>query len=258
MGGRGGAGSRNSAPDEFSGALGNRTFVSDQYKAIAELIKGQPSQYNKNLIKSIVNPEYDMFRSNKYSKNCALCTLASALRLKGYDVEAMPRDKDWRGPANVFDVDYSNKNNYILGSDQDRKYTGEPSKMVMRDSQGNKLKGLQLYHKNQYIKDIPVMPKSASAAAKAINDKVKTWGNGAFGEMSVTWKGGKSAHSVLIFNENGKATIYDSQTHKVHRDVEKYLSGTMPRRTSIQRLDNAPVKSGIKDLDKMVKRRKTK
>lgn len=247
MGGRGGGGARNSAPaDEFSGALGTRAAVNIKDK-ITQVLDGQASKYNRNMIKSLVNPEYSPW-DEAYSRNCALCTVATVLQLKGYDVEAMPRDKDWRGSVNVFDVDYSNKDNYILSGGDTRR--GEPTPMAM----GGKNK--QIYYNGRTIKDVPTTPASVPKAAKMITDKIKSWGNGAFGEMRVSWKTG-GAHSVVLMNVGGKPIIYDSQNHKTYNDFNKYLNQTEVLHTSIRRLDNASVKSHIasSELGKMVKRK---
>ena len=249
MGGRGNGGARNSAPDEFIGALGSRTAVNIKDK-LTQILDGQASKYNTNMIKSIVNPEYSPW-DKAYSRNCALCTLATTLQLKGYDVEAMPRDKEWRGSVYVYDIDYSNKDNYILNGNGNG-WIGEPTPMTMYGS-----KDKQIYHKGQYVKNIPIAPASVTKATQMITDKIKSWGSGAFGEMRVAWKTG-GGHSVVLLNMGGKPVIYDSQNHKTYSDFEKYLSRTKVSHTSIHRLDNASIKSDIKDLDKMVKRRKTK
>lgn len=120
--------------------------------------------------------------------------------------------------------------------------------------------GTQVYLKGgQYIKNVPTMPRGPKATAEAIEKKVKGWGDGAFGEIKVTWKGG-SAHSILVMNHKGSVIIYDSQIHGRVKNPEKYFSKTNSNNTSLVRLDNAPIKSGVTDdtLNKMVRRRKSK
>lgn len=254
MGGRGNSALRNSAKsaDEFGGKLGTRETV-DVEKKIATLLEGQPSPYNKNLTKSIVNPEYNILTKDEWSRNCALCTVATALQLRGYDVEAAPKDKTWRGVNNVFDVDYTNKNNYILPVSPD--YDDEGPKALPMFKNGKKLASYQTYTKGRKVENIQTMPNDVSEATQAITEKVKSWGNGAYGEMSVSWKT-HGAHSVVIYNDNGEVKIYDSQSHKKFSVLGGYLNRTNVGMTTITRLDNAPIKKSIADLDKIVKRRK--
>ena len=118
MGGRGSGATRNSSTsnkpvDEFGGRLGTREAVNVESK-MATILEGQSSPYNRNLKKSLVNPEYNALIKNAYARNCALCTTATALQLMGYDVEAMPRAEKWRGVNNVFNIDYTTPANYIM------------------------------------------------------------------------------------------------------------------------------------------------
>ena len=252
MGGRGNGAARNSttpAPDEFSGMLGTRATV-DVEKKMQEILEGKPSKYNTSLIKSVVNPEYNMLRKDKYSKNCAICTAATALQMRGYDVIAQGRDKDvWRGVPDVFDVDFTDKGNYIAGTKKDYS-TYTP--YAVSD------KGVYHYidkKTGKTINNIQVMPDNAAEAHKVIQDKVKSWGNGAYGEMNVSWLRG-GAHSVIIYNQNGVAKVYDSQSHKKIVNLESYLERTHVGMTEVVRLDNARVKAnvGSYELNKMFKR----
>lgn len=200
-----------------------------------------------------INPNYKRGQKGdeytKWHKNCALCTVATALQAQGYDVEAGPRDKTWRGTSTVFNINYQNKDNYILGDSGH--YTNNAPKVNTRRN-GSKY----IFDPNgsNIIEDPPVMPKGAKAAAGAITEKVLGWGNGAVGELSVSWKNRSSWHSVAIYNDNGIVIIYDGQDNSKEVDLEKFLKGTWAQRTCLQRLDNAPLRDNVeKALGKMVK-----
>ena len=218
--------------DEFNGYFGER-YEED---AIERLTWAN----NDN----IINPNYA--QSTLYRKNCALCATAVPLLARGYDIEAMPRDVDqWRGFNSIFDVDYSNPNNYML-SGSTYNMMGMPSK-------------LRISHDPNYnIKenDIPTAPRGSQRVAQAVIDKAKKWGNGGIGVMNVKWKDANSAHAVNIINQNGNVFIYDSQSNRVIHDIPKYLSRTVANHTTLVRLDNASVKKNIDNetLSKMFKK----
>ena len=188
----------------------------------------------------VINPEY--YSATKgYNDNCALVSTAAALYAMGYDVEAMPRDTIWRGFDTVFEVDYSNPDNYIAGSGT-RNSTGIP-------------RASRLWSKYNNVSE---MPMGAKAAAEAIESKVKSWGSGSFGVMNVVWKNSNSAHVVNIFNKNGKVVVYDFQSNREIKDLQAYLKRTVAKSTAIARLDNATVKThNLSSLDKMVKKGRT-
>lgn len=226
--------------DYFNGALGDRRRV-------------DPLTVMTNLNETgIINPNYGEERA--YDINCALCTVATTLQAMGYDVEAMPRDKStWRGPRDVFDIDYSNPDNYIAASGKS-KWLGQPR--ARTTILGETI--VEVDGKTVARSGFDVMPRGAKKASQAIIDKVKGWGSGAFGELSVKWAETSGGHSVIIGNQNGTVFIYDSQSNKVETDIQKYIQNTTANTCSITRLDNAKVKSNIKNLDKMVRRRNKK
>ena len=130
---------------------------------------------------NLVNPNYS--KSKEYRYNCALCATAAALQARGYDVEAMPRDKDWRGPDSVFDIDFANTDNYILtGSKYNISGAPRPSNGKVMVAKNGKV---------QWI-DAPLMPKGSKAATNAIINKVKGWGDGAVGVLN-----GKQVEPIL-------------------------------------------------------------
>lgn len=190
----------------------------------------------------------------KYHKNCALCTTAGVLQARGYDVEAMPRDKShWRGPGHVLEVDYSNTDNYIIG-DSTHWSTGSPrydkysKKVTFKKDHNDTLKTFTPDKEPQF------MPKGAKAAAEAITEKVKGWGNGAVGELSVCWKDTNKWHSIMISNDHGSVFIFDAQDNTVTTEIEHFLKDTFAKRTTLVRLDNASLRQDCQnDLKKMVK-----
>jgi len=185
----------------------------------------------------------------KYHHNCALCSTAGILQAQGYDVEAMPRDEKWRGPSTVFDIDYSNTDNFISNTSR---YGSTGSVKAIESHYGD---GYYILHGGKKITGVQVMPKGAKAVSKAVMEKVKGWGDGAVGEMSVWWKNTGSRHSVLIFNHNGNVFIFDGQSNKIKPDLEKFFSDTYAQRTYLVRYDNAPLKKdAAENLKKMVKK----
>lgn len=233
-------------PDEFNGLFGEREQDTSKEAVYDRLIAMQLGTVS-------VNPNYQRYMHNEYSTNCAICATAVSLQLDGYDVEAGPRDKDnWRGFDSVYDVDFTDTDNYILSSYKgigNYRFSGMPKEEEVRNNIRASMKDESKIHK---------MPQGAGPASRAIENMVKTWGNGAYGQMSVRWKDTNSAHAVNIINKNGQVLIYDGQTNNTYTDIKKYLSRTIAGRTAIVRLDNAPKREDFNTdtLKKMFKKRK--
>jgi len=204
-----------------------------------------------------INPNYSNpnIPQYKYHKNCALCTTAILFKAHGYDVEAMPRDKDhWRGLSSILEYDYDNPDNFLLGSAQNiwdnfaatrtlrKKFNLDPDK----------------YKPENYS----FMPRGSNAAARAIIDKATSWGHGAVAELHLDWKGTHSSHSVSVINNHGQIWVYDGQTNEIitgHAAIAKLLSRTIASHTQLDRVDNLSLKNspGIRDeLEKMIRARK--
>ena len=227
-----------SREDFFNGVLGERSSED----ALTRLQKVQDG--------NLVNPNYnDANAKEDYRRNCALCTVATVLQAMGYDVEAMPRDVKWRGFDSVFEVDYTNTDNYMLSGSHRWHHTGYPSV----NSYGRFTRMID--GKQVTIDNPPRAPKGPNAVARAIEEKVKSWGDGAVGQLSVSWKNSTSSHAITVFNKNGNVVLYDAQSNRVISDIPKYMSRTIAIQTSMVRLDNAKVRSDIKDLNKMVRKR---
>lgn len=218
------------APDEFGGALGTRNYTKSSFDDAMTRAKNHE-----------INPNYS--QSSLYRTNCALCSTAFALNARGYDVEAQPRDTTWRGFGDVFQIDYGNTDNYILNSSA-AGLSGVPG-----------IRGIKAQYPNLDISTIQKMPRGSTAVARKIVSQMKSWGDGSIAVMNVKWKGGNSAHAVNVVNDKGVIRIVDSQNGRTTANLQSYLSQTVANHTQLVRVDNATVRTNIKNLDKMVKRR---
>lgn len=229
--------------EDATSILGPRSKQDVEERMDALLSRYEGSDY-------VINPNYndESFDYKDYHHNCALCTFSTALYLMGYDVEAMPRDKDkWRGSSTLFDVNKTYEDN-IYGS---HNFIGKPTRG-------------QMFVDGKWH-DVDKMPRGAKKAAEAIYDKVKSWGAGSFGEIHVSWKDSTSSHSMVLLNHRGTPIIYDSQTNEVYSDkhsFEKLLNSTNASGTTINRLDTVrPRKRFSDDIEEhllMMTKRKNK
>ena len=230
--------SRTSVYDPFNGALGARS-TEDAITRLTDV-----NEYN------LVNPNYAI--NKLYRTNCALCATAVVLQALGYNVEAMPKDENkWRGFDSVFEVDYTNTDNYFL-SGSNYSMTGVPR--VDIHGKLNTIKPGET--KSTIIDNPPRAARGADAVAKQIEEKAKGWGNGAVGVLNVKWKDVNSGHAINIINQNGHIFGYDAQINKIINDLPKYMKRTTANHTTLVRLDNAQIRSDIKQetLDKMFKK----
>lgn len=219
--------------------LGEVHSVEDRTAKLQEL---------SNSKEGIINPHWndDNARKEGYKTNCSICTTATMMQMFGYDVEAgVQPDKGWVDPFSLFKPDLSNSDNYIMAGGADpfelsdyniKHWTSESLRTKYPDMSSDEITAKA----NQLASSATKMPRGASAASKAIDDKVQKWGNGAFGELSVTWSNGNS-HSLFIFNDNGVVTIYDGQSNKSYKglfQLECLLKGTKANNTQVIRYDN--------------------
>ena len=199
-----------------------------------------PNYINKQSFKRLdgsqANPS-DLKDNAPYRKNCALCSVAGVLQLMGYDVEAMPRDKTWRGFDNVFDFDWSNHDNFIAPSAKRINYTG--TDYVESKVNPNKAK------------------QTLDAVAQQVDSKMQDWGLHSYAIMNVQWKNSKKSHAVVVYREKYDTTVMDFQTGEI-QSIKNYIKtkGIKPSSIGLYRMDNVKIKDNIQDLDKIVKRRK--
>lgn len=244
MGSVGAKSSSSSLPDEFNGLFGARSSTSAAERVDRVI----------NSADNVINPNHGKGLGDEWSRNCALCATATALYARGYEVEAGPRDKQqWRGLDSVFDVDYSNPDNYFTSGSRYR-LSGVPSRneIVNTSYHGGYGNGDKIDYDN-----VPVAPRGATAVARAIEAKAQKWGNGAIGVLNVKWKDCNAGHAINIINVNGKVIAYDPQINRRIPDLTSYMKRTVAQRTSLVRLDNAPIRADVKqsDLNKMFKKK---
>lgn len=283
--------------DPLGGIFGKRERVEDVTDKLDDLYSTKTG---------IINPHYNdrpQPKGNNYHNNCALCTAATILQAKGYNVEAMvqPQGRHYE-IDDIMKIDTSNPDNYILASNSSghfgqhwnianavekevkRKYIEthgeEPAYPTAwtTPERYNSPEGREQFRKyHEYREGLRTevdkaikqrsMPRGAEAVTRAVCDRVEKWGNGAIGELSVSWAKTTSSHSMVIYNDGGIPILYCSQTNKRYAGreaIKKVLEKTKANHTMMVRWDNASFKtdeqgnvlSGVKDvLNKMVKRR---
>ena len=235
------------------GSVGNAPTHPQLGRAGKDIFSRNDNDFNK--VMRLVNPNYINYQSyqrlgdgstvntseknrNKpYHGNCALCSVAGVLQLMGYDVEAMPRDKTWRGFDSVFDFDWNNHDNYIAPSARRLNYIGTD----WWESRNNPNKAKQ----------------NLSQLSIQLDNKMQDWGEHSFAIMNVQWKGSRKSHAVVVYREKYHTTVMDFQNGQT-QDIHQYIrtKGIKPSSVGLYRMDNAKLKDNIKDLDKIVKFRK--
>lgn len=243
--------SNHEVDDPYKGVLGVRAKVSDPLAKIKELSENQ-----------VINPHFDDDTNDgrrgipNHHNNCALCTAATIMQLKGYDVEAGIQDGHaHRDIADILKIDLDREETrdslLLPSSKSDYDWT--------RDSLRNKLDAeiqadnpsMEKWQRKELV-DTKLKkyltPKGPERAAKAVEDTVKSWPSGAYGELTVTWKGGNSAHSLFIYNDNGEVVIFDSQDNRRYSGrgtIQKvFAKGVNANATQVIRYDNAEIKPG--------------
>lgn len=165
-----------------------------------------------------VNPAYKNWDDNTKS-NCVLCTMAYELRRRGYDVQAKKATSGYNGTELPKDWFPGAKTKESEGSMSDLQITETMKKGIApRISKENKTKMID------------------NTVSEIQNQK-----DGARGQITVTWDGSFSGHSVAYANEGGKVVIYDAQANERYEDAaaRKYLNRCS--QVSVMRLDNCDV-----------------
>lgn len=225
------------------GSVGNNKSVASHSQLGP---KGIDVNSNRDLMKIVnlansVNPNYSTGKK-EWRENCALCAVSGILNMMGYDTEAMPRDKKWRGFDDVFDFDWNNTDNFIAPAARIN-YSG--TDYMASYNNPNKF------------------GRSLTGTIDKIDEAMQNWGEGSYAIVNLKWSGkiinGKrkrGAHTAVVYNDGGTTTLIDFQTHKIYtgkNQIFDYMQYASPSSTGLYRVDNTTVKSNIKDLDKIVK-----
>lgn len=168
-----------------------------------------------------VNPSYG--KDDYFSTNCAMCTITMDMRQRGYDVHA----------STLFDKNSATDTYPVM----DSWYEGGTRKRIKHDVERN-------YDVDDFDPHGPKLKEYASSVMK----EMKSYGNGAHGELVVCWNTDwASSHSVFFTVEKNKPVIYDTQTHEKYstsHDIEEFLA--MTSYSDIKRLDN--LKPNVKNM----------
>ena len=127
-----------------------------------------------------INPMYDPLQM-EWSNNCSYCTAAYDLRQRGYDVEA--------GMVEDLDGEYYDE---ILS------WYNNPELVSMEQIKMNQ--GVSTY-------------STKETEAKAIENELKQYGEGARGHFLITWEQG-GGHDVIWEVEHGEVILRDCQTNQ--------------------------------------------
>lgn len=157
------------------------------------------SESSKIMDMGMVNPEYKNFDANT-KNNCMLCTTAYDLRRRGYEVSA------------------------------NKASTGYSPEDCTRWYKGGKVETIAVTE--------GLDARSIDKYADETIDYLKKQGNGARGNLMVTWTTG-GGHSVAYEIEDGNVVIYDCQTNKIYKDPKRVLRKTIG--AQCMRLDNLEV-----------------
>lgn len=155
-----------------------------------------------------VNPGVKNFNTNT-KNNCMLCTTAYDMRRRGYDVQAKKAS-----------IGY---------------YTDHVKK----------------WYKNAKVTDLKYKYnlgfKESKRRIEEVVSTVAKQGEGARGNMMITWKHSYGGHSVAYEVNKGKVRIVDAQINKIYDDSSKFLKNTWGD-ISICRYDNIRIDpKGIKE-----------
>lgn len=163
-------------------------------------VKPEGSKSSKKADCKSVNPGYADFSDNT-KNNCVLCTTAYDLRRRGYDVLAKK-------------ASYGYDSNFI-------QKCYPKAKKVNID--------------NTVVKSNGKVAVSTKKLKENTKNEILSQGDGARGNICVTWKKTMSGHSMAYEVENGKAKIYDAQSGKI-QNIDSVLSKCSS--AYIFRLDN--------------------
>lgn len=159
-----------------------------------------------------INPGYKNFNANT-KNNCMLCTTAYELRRRGYDVHAGFTTTGYQSNEALKWFPKAKMETAYSPSSDSKKAALERARAELGLNSG----------KDKY---------------KQLSDTVLKHGNGARGNLMVTWAGG-SGHSVVWENRNGNFVIRDCQSNKTYSkpaQIRSLLSTTTS--AQVVRTDN--------------------
>jgi len=204
------------------------------------------SETFKNMVKSI-NPNYST-KKLEYRVNCALCSTAFALKMMGYDVEAMPKDPNkWRGFNGVFNYNWNDSNNFIAPELTSNGWN------IKSPWNGTDIAAQVVTNKH--------IGKNTKQATNNIIKFMEDAGTGSIAVMNVKWKEHSGAHAVNVIN-GGKhgIMIVDSQVGKIYKGataIQNYLKRTEVQKTGLYRVDNQKIYQSPSVTKKIVKPKKS-
>lgn len=153
--------------------------------------------------------EYDCFIVNHtddnkeyleggHSHNCIYCSVAMAMRSKGYDVVARSSD-------------------YGVSSEDLETFLND----TFPGAEVYDLKETLSHDEKMELLD-PESTNSEQIAEEAINDFIKKQPDDGYGLIELIWGDLSSAHSLFYKKENGTMMIYDGQVNK-KSDISEYI-----------------------------------
>jgi len=171
----------------------------------------------------VINPARDAF-TDASKNNCMLCTTAYDLRRRGYDVMAGAADgkpisalNKWYKDPKVKPVDVASDTHAAAKSMIDKNYMAGfvPKDKVVE----HKNACYELAHDKNYRKEL---------AHNTVNEIAKQ-GDGARGNLMLTFANGFGGHSVAYEVVGGKTIIRDAQINRTYspEKSEKYLQRTI-------------------------------
>lgn len=185
-----------------------------------------------------VNEAYDPYNSAT-SENCANCSAAYELRMRGYDVEAKAVDVKYNNRGDRFYDYFENAEVLCVYGDGS---THTANEKYVRKLWGD---GTSLWDDWTNKEDSDYYKNKQSYSSKSLEKAIKDNNPpGSRGMIDVDWKSG-GAHSIVYEVDNsGKVTIRDSQTYDKY-DVSELANKV--GRVRICRTDNLQVKPSIKN-----------
>ena len=174
-----------------------------------------------------INEDYDMY-CHKRSQNCAYCTSAYELRMRGYDVQAAEHNK----------ITY----NASLATIYSWYKNGDMKLISPKDEDGfTKIKSINKYLSSNFVWDtVPLATELRSDDSRPYTGSDVRFAletsspPGSRGQFMVYWKSGGGHSMAYEIDSTGRAIIRDCQVNKtytVEEIVSKGVSDVMYMRT---------------------------